>query len=179
MKPSTKHSTTTTTTTTIVAVAAAVVLLPGLLAGCSGAPSTDSTDTASGGGKGAGASLASCMRDHGYDMPDPSSGGSTLSLSAPDGIDDEQWKADLQECMGDAGAGEGFQAAKPAGTPEQRKQIAECIRENGFADYPDGDDAMSTYRPDDQDAFQDASSTCFDEVLGKGGSSGSNTTVQP
>lgn len=157
-------------TKTLIAVAAAVVLLPGLLAGCSGAPSSDSTDRASG-SKGSGASLSSCMRDKGYDMPDPSSGGDTLSLSAPDGVDTEQWSADFDKCMDDSGAGD-VQAAKPMGNPEQLQQIAKCIRENGFADYPDDQEGQMAYKPSDGDALQEASGKCFDEVFGKGSGSG-------
>lgn len=153
-------------TTTLIAAAAAVVLLPGLLVACSGAPSGDATDKASGGSKDSGSSLSSCMRDKGYDMPDPDSGSRVQMLSAPDGVDEAQWRKDLDGCMGDAGAGEGFQKAKLGGTPEQQKAAAECIRKNGFSDYPDGEDAMMSYKPDDEKAFQDASSKCFAEAFG-------------
>lgn len=158
-------------TTTLIAVAAAVVLLPGLLAACSGAPSGDSTDKASGGGKGSGSSLSSCLRDKGYDMPDPSSGGNSMTLSAPDGVDEEQWSADLEKCMGDMGAGD-VKMAKPAGNPEQLKQVAKCIRDSGFSDWPDDEDGQMSYKPDDQEAFQEASNKCFDDVIGSDGGAG-------
>ncbi|WP_439693644.1 hypothetical protein ACRQ4B_05300 [Curtobacterium sp. SP.BCo] len=157
-------------TKTLIAVAAAVVLLPGLLAGCSGAPSSDSTDRASG-SKGSGASLSSCMRDKGYDMPDPSSGGREMTLSAPDGVDTEQWSADFAKCAGESGAGD-VQAAKPMGNPEQLQQIAKCIRENGFADYPDDQEGQMAYKPSDTDALADAESKCFEDVFGKDAMSG-------
>ncbi|MBF4605118.1 hypothetical protein [Curtobacterium sp. VKM Ac-2884] len=152
---------------TITAVAAAVALLPGLLTACSGGAPSDGSTTGNG-SSGSGVSLSSCMRDRGYDMSEPGSNSGVQTLAAPDGVDGEQWDTDLQECMGDQGAGEGFQAAKPAGTPEQRKQAAECIRDSGFSDYPDGDAAMQSYRPDDEQAFQDASSKCFDQAFGAG-----------
>jgi len=160
-------------TNTLIAVAAAVVLLPGLLAACSAAPSSDSTDKASGTGKGSGVSMSSCMRDKGYDMPDPDSGSRVQTLSAPDGVDEEQWNADLQTCMGgEGGAGDGFKAAKPAGSPEQLQQIAKCIRDNGFSDYPDDEQGQMSYKPSDADAMQKASQKCFDEVIGSGGGAG-------
>lgn len=160
--------TTTKKTNAIVAVAAAVLLLPGLLTACSGSPSGSSSDTPKPGGK-PGTSLSECMRGNGYDMPDPDSGSKTQTLSAPDGVDKEQWAADLQTCMGSGGgAGEGFKPAQAGGNPEQEKQVVECIRENGFSDYPDSEDAKRAYQPNDQDAFDDVTSKCFDQAYAEG-----------
>lgn len=151
---------------------AAVVLLPGLLAACSGSPRPDAT-TSSTGQAAKGVSLAECMRDKGYEMPDPKSGGNTMELSAPDGIDQEQYKADLATCLdsttGDAdGAGEAGVAEEAPGGNEQQKKVAECIREHGFADYPDGQDARATYEPDDENAFEDVSKRCSEKAFGAG-----------
>lgn len=150
--------------TTFIAVAAAVVLLPGLLSACSGAPSSDATDAASG-KKDSGSSLSSCLRDKGYDVPDAGSGMGTLS--APDGVDQEQWDTDFEKCMGE-GKGAGLQVApaQPIGSPEQLKQVAKCIRDKGFEDYPDGQDEQASYKADDEQAFTDASTTCFNDILG-------------
>jgi hypothetical protein len=156
-------------TTALIALAAAA-LLPGLLTACSADPTNGSSSTSdtsgSGAGSGAGVSLTECLRGKGYDVPD--AGGGSQTLTAPDGVDEEQWNTDLAACTGDGkGAGEsGFKPAEPVGSPEQRRKIASCIREHGFADYPDDDDAQATYRADDQQAFQDASNTCLDDVLG-------------
>lgn len=168
--PCTGHMQNTTSTNRkhLFAAACAVILVPTLLTACSGGASDDRT--ASDQASGAGATLASCMREQGYDMADPSASGGGTALAAPDGVDAEQWGADLQACLGevraDDGAGDGVQAAQPAGTPEQRQEVAECIRENGFTDYPDDEDAMATFTPDDEEAFRDASSTCYDEAFG-------------
>jgi hypothetical protein len=156
-------------TRSLVTVAAAVVLLPGLLAACSsGSPTTEET---SGAKSGSGSSLASCMRDKGYDMEDPSSGSRVQTLSAPDGVDKEQWQQDLNTCLSDeGGAGEGgFKAAAPAGSDEQMRKMAQCIRDGGFSDFPDGEDAIGAYKPDDESAFDDVTSKCGEKIFGKGG----------
>lgn len=163
--------TTTKKTNAIVAVAAAVLLLPGLLTACSGSPSGGSSDTPKAGGN-PGTSLSACMRDKGYDMADPGSGSQSQTLAAPEGVDKDQWDADLQTCLGGAGgAGKGMQEAKPADTAEQQKRADECIRKNGFSDYPDSEDAKRSYRPGDQDVFSDVAQKCtleaYDEEQGK------------
>lgn len=173
------NATTTTTTRrtrSLLAVAAAMVLLPGLLASCSAA-APDPGPTKSVGTAAKGATLAECMRGKGYDMPDPSSGG-TLQLSAPDGVDEDQYQADLKSCLDDsAGAGDA-QAAKPMpGSDEQQRKVAECIRDRGFEDYPDDEDAKIRYQPDDQDAFDEVARACDAEAFaGLGGEAGAGAT---
>lgn len=174
------NATTTTTTRrtrSLLAVAAAMVLLPGLLASCSAA-APDPGPTKSAGTAAKGATLAECMRGKGYDMPDPSSGGTTLQLSAPDGVDEDQYQADLKSCLDDsAGAGDA-QAAKPMpGSSDRLRKAAECIRERGFEDYPDDEDAKIRYQPDDQDAFDEVARACDAEAFaGLGGEAGAGAT---
>lgn len=159
-------------------LAAAMVLMLGVLTGCSGAPSSELTDKASGNGRNKHASLSSCMRDKGYDMPDPDSGSRVATLSAPEGIDTDQWRADLEKCLGDAGGAAGSpQKAKPFGSPGQLRKVAGCIRENGFSDYPDDERGQMNYKPSDAEVFADAESKCWDEVLGTGTGTGSGTEV--
>ncbi len=161
---------TTRRTRAFLAAATAVLLLPGLLAACSGgSPDGDDTATGSstGGSAAAGSSLAACMRDQGYDMPDPDGSGSTMQLSTPDGVDPDQYRDDLQRCLGDGtGAGDA-QAAKPMGpSPEQARKAAACIREHGFTDYPDDEAAKAQYHPDDEAAFEEVAQTCTEEAFG-------------
>lgn len=162
--------TTTRRTRSLVAVAAALVLLPGLLAACSsGTPKAEET---SGTKSGSGSSLASCMRDKGYDMEDPSAKSRVQTLSAPDGVDKEQWTKDFEQCLGgEEGAGEGgFAAAKPMpGSEEKMREAAKCIRDGGFSDYPDGPEAQAKYKADDEDAFEDVARKCDEQAFGKGG----------
>lgn len=168
------NATTTTSTRrtrTLLAAAAAVVLLPGLLASCSSSD-PDSGPTGSAGTAAKGATLAECMRGKGYDMPDPSSGGGTMQLSAPDGVDEERYRDDLASCLDDSGAGDA-QAAKPMpGSEEQQRKAAECIRERGFEDYPDDEDAKVRYQPDDPDAFDEVARACDAEAFGAAGGAG-------
>jgi hypothetical protein len=155
---------------TVVAVLAGVLLVPGLLTACSSTPHDDSAS--SGGSSSGGASknsgaveLASCMRDKGYDMEDPSSSGG-LQLSPPDGVDADQWRTDLVACTGDGkGAGEA-QVAKPLpGMEDMARDMAECMRENGFPDYPDDSGDQVGYQPSgDESTYDDVSQTCGEKA---------------
>ncbi|NQX22368.1 hypothetical protein [Curtobacterium sp. VKM Ac-2852] len=170
------HTTMTTTrrTRSLMSAAAAAVLLPLLLVGCSDTASDDDTTTAAGGAA-PGVALAECMRDRGYDMPDPGTGGGSMQLSAPDGVDPEQYQEDLKGCLDDSAAAGDAQAAQPMpGSEEIARKTAECLREQGFPDYPDGQDAQMRFQPDDQQAFDDAAGPCtdaaFEAVQGGAGS---------
>lgn len=170
MDTTTDTTRTTRRTRAFLATTAAVLLLPGLLAACSGgSPEGDETATGSAtpGSAAKGSSLASCMREQGYDMPDPDGSGSTMQLSAPDGVDPDQYRDDLKNCLGDGtGAGDA-QAAKPMGSsPEQARKAAACIREHGFSDYPDDEEGKIHYRPDDEAAFEEVARSCDDEAFG-------------
>lgn len=164
------NTTTSRRARSLIAVAAAVVLLPGLFAACSSG--TPKAKDASGAKSGSGASLASCMRDKGYDMTDPSSSSRGVTLQVPEGADKDQWDTDLQSCMGDtSGAGEsGFKEPKPMpGAEKKLKEMTQCIRDGGFSDFPDGQDAQMQYKAADQPAFEDVSGKCSEQAFGKGG----------
>ena len=162
LQPATTNTKTKTKTKTNITLAAAVALLPGLLAACSGAPSAVSTSEATNGNSRNGSSLASCMRDKGYDMADPKSGAETLS--APEGVDKEQWSTDFNDCFGapEAGAGDGFKAGGrlPAAAAAE---AAACIRDKGFEDFPDSGTEQDQYLASNQSdtALMDASDECF------------------
>ncbi|QZQ56006.1 hypothetical protein KZI27_03910 [Curtobacterium sp. TC1] len=162
------NATTTRRTRSLLALAAAAFLLPSLLAACTAGPD-DEADTAPGSAV-KGSSLAECMRGKGYDMPDPSGGGSTMRLSVPDGADPEQYQSDLAECLGDdEGAGD-VKAAKPMpGSEETLREVAECIRDGGFSDYPDDEGGQRAYRADDSAAFDEVARACTDEAFGTAG----------
>ncbi|PZF33004.1 hypothetical protein [Curtobacterium sp. MCPF17_051] len=170
------HTTMTTTrrTRSLMSAAAAVVLLPLLLVGCSDTAPDDDTTTAAGGAA-PGVALAECMRDRGYDMPDPGTGGGAMQLSAPDGVDPEQYQEDLKGCLDDSAAAGDAQAAQPMpGSEEIARKTAECLREQGFPDFPDDQEAQSRFQPDDREAFDEAAGTCtdaaFEAVRGGAGS---------
>lgn len=163
------HATKTTTrrTRSLMSAAAAVVLLPLLLVGCSDTAPDDDTTTAAGGAA-PGVALAECM-------PDPGTGGGSMQLSAPDGVDPEQYQDDLKGCLDDSAAAGDAQAAQPMpGSEEIARKTAECLREQGFPDFPDDQEAQNRFQPDDQEAFDEAAGTCtdaaFEAVQGGAGS---------
>lgn len=147
-----------------VAVLAGLLLLPGLLTACSSTPSSDST-SADGASKNSGAvELASCMRDKGYDMEDPSAG--AVNLSPPDGVDADQWRSDLVACTGDGKAPGEANVAKPMpGMEDMARAMAECMRDNGFSDYPDDQGDQVSYTPsEDASTFADVEQTCGEKA---------------
>lgn len=156
--------TNTTKKTKTIALVAGLVLLPGLLVACASNAPTVHESASNAGQKGM--TIAECMRGKGYDMADPS--GKSETISVPKGVDQDQWSADLAECAGTgAGAGDGVQPAKPmAGKEKKMQQAAKCIRENGFADYPDDEDGWMSYTPGDQATFDDVAKTCDEKAFG-------------
>jgi hypothetical protein len=163
-----KMTTTTRRARSIVAVAAAVVLLPGLLTACSGGtPKAGETSASTTGG---GTSLEACMREKGYDMPDHAPN-QTQQLAAPDGVDLDQWRGDFDACAGDSDGAGDVKPAKPMPGMEQKAgEVAKCIRDGGFSDYPDDQTAQSKYQADDQDAFSDVAQACSEKTWGSSGS---------
>ncbi|WP_420363639.1 hypothetical protein AABM26_04695 [Curtobacterium aetherium] len=152
------------------AAAVGALLLPGLLTACSSgsdAPTgRESGDTVTS------SRLGSCMRDKGYDYEDPKAGASSEQLKVPDGVDATKYQEDLLTCSGagsGAGAGEAEGAAPAPVSAETRKQAVSCVRDHGFADYPDGEEDQRTYEPSDPRAFGDVEKTCWDEAFAAAG----------
>ncbi|WP_144756410.1 hypothetical protein [Curtobacterium pusillum] len=149
-------------TRTTVSVLAGVLLLPGLLAACSSAP--DTSNASDGPANAGAAALAECMRDKGYDMEDPSSGG--LKLSPPDGVDADQWREALVGCTGKgSGAGEAAPAQALPGGEDMARAIGECMRKAGYEDFPDDLKSQASYTPSgDTTAFDRDQVTCAEEA---------------
>ncbi|WP_123654532.1 MULTISPECIES: hypothetical protein [unclassified Curtobacterium] len=156
-------------TTKLTTIVAAALLLPGLLAACSsGSPTSDETSP---GAKSANA--AECMRGKGYDMADPDTS-KGVDMQVPEGVDKDQWVQDLGACLGaesgaESGAGQAGEAKEAPGTEKQMRKMAECIRDNGFEDYPDDPAAMAKFTPDDESTFDDVAHKCGTEAFGDGG----------
>lgn len=139
----------------VVAVAA-LLLAPALLAGCS----SDEPDAAPSSGNNGAASFASCMRDKGYDEPDPDPNEKGVALQVPTGVDPDQYQADLGACAGASSSGAGADSeAKPldANSKEWRK-IVKCARDAGFDDFPD--DPAADFQPANPSAFDEAMERC-------------------
>lgn len=140
--------------------AAALLLAPALLTACSsgGASGGDSTPTPK---ADSASTLFSCMRDKGYDMPDPAPGQRGINLEKPDGVDQDQFNADFDSCASkEIGAGTSNKAkAVDPNSPEWKKTVS-CVRDKGFGDFPDDPEALTKYEPSDEAAFTDAMDAC-------------------
>ena len=153
---------------TLIAAAAAVLLFPGLLTGCSSQTGDSGADRGAGGAPTAATERAgeigSCMREKGYAFDDSELSGGGVDLAPPEGVDAQQYIQDLGTCSGveTSGAGSGAGASQ---TPEELA-FSGCIRDNGFDDYPDGQDARSKYHPADEAAFAEVETTCATEAYG-------------
>ncbi|PZE63526.1 hypothetical protein [Curtobacterium sp. MCBD17_021] len=164
--------TTTTKTTATLGALAVLLLTPGLLAGCSGnrddgpGPGTGTSRSAAHAGAG---ELGDCLRKKGYDVSDDElgvGGGTSAELSLPGGVDEQQWLEDTAACSGTStSAGQVSEAKSPPGYEEADRKASECIREQGFADYPDDDDDRSAYHPADESAFERVAEQCEDEAF--------------
>ncbi|SDQ31549.1 hypothetical protein [Leucobacter chromiiresistens] len=71
---------------------------------------------------------ASCMREQGFDVPDPS-GSSSESLSIPDDLD--AYEAASERCIGDLGAPPSATGQDPKEVHERDVALVACLRENG------------------------------------------------
>lgn len=124
------------------ALAATAVLLPALLAGCSttdapGSTSSPSvTDTAS-----ASSQLGECLRDAGYDVPDPDLSQGVV-IAPPKGADPERYAEDFSACRAElpealGGGPQEPSAEEIAELQEAEMKVAQCVRDKGFEDFPD------------------------------------------
>jgi hypothetical protein len=136
---------------TLLTLAAAVLLLGGCAgekAGGEGvATAGDPTSTTSTGTNNDGdiaaqtAKFAQCMRDNGIDIPDPKvDGDGRVSFGVPGGgdepVDREKMQAAHEKCK---------QHLPNGGEPpklsdedlEKMRQFAQCMRDNGYPDFPD------------------------------------------
>jgi hypothetical protein len=153
-----------------------------LLAGC-GSARTPGVATAGGATRGASASasasadpaarerqFASCMRQHGVDMPDPDPGDKNITLP---GGDHGKNSAAVQACQHLLG---GKLGARPDATQLAKlRAYARCMRAHGIADFPDPDPATGGFTlpkhatgdldPNDP-AFQQAQQSCTATVKG-------------
>lgn len=132
------------TRTRRIAALAAVVTVAGawLLPGCSAADPADSraaADAPAGGGSGESAKsegafvawqlqFASCMREQGFDVPDPS-GASNESMTIPDDLDAFETAAD--SCREEIGEPPVTSGRDPQELLERDAAFVSCLRENG------------------------------------------------
>lgn len=154
---------TTTRTRTAIATVLLALALPITLSACS----AGEADAAGGDAQqstGIGAKWGSCMRDAGFDVQDPpdeqlESG----AVTQREGVDEQAWNTASNRCSATAGV-------QRADTAQQQKwarqyaQVASCIRDNGYEDYPEQPEGSIGVDPE---TYPRAAEPQFDETFRK------------
>ncbi|MGW9349807.1 hypothetical protein SAMN05421803_11525 [Nocardiopsis flavescens] len=115
--------------------------------------------------------FAACMRENGFDMPDPEGDGVSIGMPAA-GADDEELMAALESCEELLPVDEN--APSEEEVFERHLLMAECMREEGY-DMPDPEPGQAQPMPvqPDDDEGMEALTRCSDhadaEALGEGG----------
>jgi hypothetical protein len=148
-------------------VAGAALLLTVGLAGCSGADDGTASGASTSSATGIGAKWGSCMRDAGYDVPDPDDAlVASGTVVTPQGVDQEQYAEDADHCSSELGVERADSADQDEWT-RQYAQVASCIREE-YPDFPEQKPGVLGIGPDDyaratEDGFQDRADACLHE----------------
>ena len=125
--------TTTTRTRTAIATLVLAVTLPLALASCS----TDSAPTATDAAAGVGATWGDCVRDAGFDVQDPPDDMLERgTITMPEGVDQQSWDQAASKCSALAGV-ERADTADQQKWARQYDQVASCIRDHGYDDFPE------------------------------------------
>ncbi|WP_344833970.1 hypothetical protein [Actinocorallia longicatena] len=107
-----------------------------------------------------------CMRDQGFSWyPDPDAGGN-LSANEPQGLDRAKYQQAQKKCEVYAPWGGGSGNKKTSDELDKLRKVSQCMREHGFAKFPDPDENGSInidkgmgISPDDP-ALQKAQQDC-------------------
>ncbi|QCR42528.1 hypothetical protein C1N91_02180 [Curtobacterium sp. SGAir0471] len=148
------------------AVLTAVALLAALplaLSACSSAdPGADSTSAA----QGVGAKWGDCMRSAGFDVPDPADEELASGVvRTPPGADEQAFGEAARTCQQDLGLKSADDAQRQT-WERQYSQVASCIREHGYADFPEQEPGvLSTgeYARASEPAFEKTFQDCLAE----------------
>lgn len=147
--------------------AAALLVVGGSLAGCSASGGTSDPSGPTGGAttsaKDRSLAINACLRDKGYDVSDDRVSDSGVGFSIPEGADQDRFLADSEECAGDAPGSAAAGAASGAQVQDLGPAFAKCVREGGFADFPDDPEAQAGYTPTDEHGYRERVEACMDE----------------
>lgn len=151
--------------------ATAVIVAAVLLASCSSTEnSRDRSAGSSSSAQRARLDAAQCLRDKGYDVPDP--GSEDAEVAVPEGADPDRYLQDSAACDAAAGLdGAAADAEEPESlTAAVAPQIAECMRDAGYPDFPEDEDAIGAFQnhADDPEAVGTALQTCTAKSLPDG-----------
>ncbi|MFE3460205.1 hypothetical protein ACFXKD_21880 [Nocardiopsis aegyptia] len=112
--------------------------------------------------------FAGCMRDKGFDMPDPQGEDGVISLPAVDPEDEEYMDA-MTECEDLLPVDEN--APSDEEVFEENLRMAECLRENGIdVEDPERGQGLALPIDPDDDEHMAAVSECSEETGSGGGS---------
>ncbi|ROP65117.1 MULTISPECIES: hypothetical protein [unclassified Curtobacterium] len=149
--------------TALVAAALVICTLPFTVAACSTSTGTDTVADAS---AGIGAKWGSCMRDAGFDVKDPSDAAAESGMmQAPSGADGDEFTEAGATCRKQAGIA-GHSKADMQKWERESAEVASCLRENGYADFPEqkpGVIDLNGYARAQEPAFQEVMQECTDE----------------
>lgn len=140
--------------------------LPFLLTACSGGGTADASSTGTPGGPGIGAAWGSCMRDAGYDVQDPTDDlVRTGAAPVPEGVDRDRFSEAAGTCSRSVGV-QGADQADIQRWEREYAQVASCIRDNGYPDYPEQEPGgisadPETYPRAAEPAFEQAFHDCL------------------
>jgi hypothetical protein len=156
-------------------VSASFLLLAMTTAGCAkdedptvvtANPGATSSAGPAGGSEASPLKFSQCMRDQGFSWyPDPQPDGG-LVVHNPDGVDQAKLGKAEEACK-KYQPGQGQQGPVPAEDLKKIQQMAQCVREHGFAKYPDPDangaisiDSQALGVEPNDPAFQKAMQEC-------------------
>lgn len=107
--------------------------------------------------------FSQCMRDQGLTwFPDPQPDGG-LVVHNPDGVDQSKFDKAEQACMKYHPAGSGGRPI-PAEDLAKIRQVSQCVRDHGFAKYPDPD-ANGSISVDSKVLGVEASDPAFQKAM--------------
>ncbi|KQS09226.1 hypothetical protein ASG04_10170 [Curtobacterium sp. Leaf183] len=147
----------------LIAAATIAVLMPLSLSACS-----TSSDAGSGSStaSGVGAKWGACMRDAGFEVEDPDDASVEAGLSKPPaGVDGAEFADASSSCSDEAGI-ERSSSADHQKWARQYAQVASCIRENGYDDFPEqqpGSIGTEGYPRAEEPEFNDVMDDCLAE----------------
>ncbi|MBT2502654.1 hypothetical protein [Curtobacterium sp. ISL-83] len=163
----TSHTATRTTTRTRAVLVTAILaaVLPLSLASCS---SDSSGTTAAEAVSGVGTRWGACMRDAGFDVQDPSDEiVERGAYSRPEGVDAAGFDTAAAGCSEQLGI-EGSSSAQKQQWARQYDQVASCVREHGYEDYPEQQPGALDFNPSNypraaEPGFEKVTAECLQE----------------
>lgn len=163
------NTTTKPTTGRLSTVLATALLAAGALTACTPGGSVapgDHTDPSAGDLRERAVAEGACLREKGFEVSDDDLAAGRIAV--PDGADAEAFSAASVECAQAVG-GRGAGAAQGPATPLSfGPEIASCVRDAGFPDFPDDPDAQADYQPRDEHGYGAAVARCAAEHGGGG-----------